>query len=799
MVKKLLVAAVATLMAAAASCPAPGAASSGASNPGAAPISVTAIDFLKAANLSINGAGPFLVKMDSFRNRLIAANTLSSSVSIIDCGNHSVENIPLEGRALQHLKAEALTLRRKTGEVYLIGVRCFSITSPEARTSKTILTGAQFESIAVDEETGNVFIAGRESKELGFYAARSGKLTMLPWLATREDLINLNATPPPPIRKVVAAPELGWIIGVDGYTSAFFLFDARNGKLVNTRPLRLTSRGRWHLAGYDETNHHLYLVVETNERRVIEAAKVNVLTGEGTVIALPQFTEGVGIIYNPARDEVYIPYDNHPSVHVVDFKEGGKITEIKIPAYGNDASAVDAKNGILYIGSWAHGELDVVDLAARRLVKRITGLGIIPHMFTIAHNPNNGLLYFPKGATAVNGTFGAAVTSLDPVTEKTKKIYTGWAPIDLIEVSSRKSFLVFNSEDEFAEVHENGSFETHRLPFDYPIEAVLNPEGNVYLSYGPHQSYWPTVYIWGAKNGILGIAAKNLDFYDRRIPRQAHRMAFDAAGTLYFTQNIWGKEEQMLGTLPDEVRLFEIGSRISVPDTIEREISQRILSFDPGTNRLYLVRIAEKDDDPSVLHIIDPRTKSDIRRIPLGRAATDLAYDTKSIYVANFDSRSVSVIDKESFAVSEIATESAPIKLCTLGGDTYVINHAANSLQRLRANGKIYRIPFEGLPDNLFAWDEKLIITSSGAKALNIVQFDPAAEKFTLAFRHEYPYGDTRFDSGNVSFYVRGQFGDAVFSITDGKTGADGRLWITDFLAGTLFILKAGDRPGAPD
>jgi hypothetical protein len=614
MIKKFLVAAVATLMAAAASRPAPAAASSGASNPDAAPISVTAIDFLKAANLSINGAGPLLVRMDAFRNRLIVANTLSSSVSIIDCGSHSVENIPLEGRALQHLKAEALTLRRKTGEVYLIGVRCFSITSPETRTSKTILTGAQFESIAVDEETGNVFIAGRESKELGFYAARSGKLTMLPWLATREDLINLNATPPPPIRKVVAAPELGWIIGVDGYTSTFFLFDARNGKPVNTRPLRLTSGGRWHLAGYDETNHHLYLVVETNERRVIEAAKVNVLTGEGTVVPLPQFTEGVGIIYNPARDEVYIPYDNHPSVHVVDFKEGGKITEIKIPAYGNDASAVDAKNGILYIGSWAQGELDVVDLAARRLVKRITGLGIIPHMFTIAHNPNNGLLYFPKGATAVNGTFGAAVTSLDPVTEKTKKIYTGWAPIDLIEVSSRNSFLVFNSEDEFAEVHENGSFETHRLPFDYPIKAVLNPEGNVYLSYGPHQSYWPTVYIWGAKNGILGIAARDLGFYDRRIPRQAHRMAFDAAGTLYFTQNIWGKEEQMLGTLPDEVRLFEIGSRISVPDTIEREISQRILSFDPGTNWLYLVRVAEKDDDPSVLHIIEPRTKSDIRR-----------------------------------------------------------------------------------------------------------------------------------------------------------------------------------------
>ena len=166
------------------------------------------IDFLKEANLAVNGAGPVLVRMDALRNRLIVANTLSSSISFIDCRDHSVLNVPVQGRALQHLKAEALTFRRKTGEVYLIGSRCFSIASSDGAASKTIPTGAQFESIAVDEATGNAFLAGRESRELGFYSAKSGKLAMLPWLATREDLINLNATPPPPIRKVVAAPEL---------------------------------------------------------------------------------------------------------------------------------------------------------------------------------------------------------------------------------------------------------------------------------------------------------------------------------------------------------------------------------------------------------------------------------------------------------------------------------------------------------------------------------------------------------------------------------------------------------------
>ncbi len=753
-------------------------------------VSVTTIDLLKEANLAVNGLGPVLLRMDAFRDRLVAANTLSSSVSFIDCRSNAVTNVPVDGRALQHLKAEAMTLRKMTGEAYVIGSRCFFIASGDGAPSKTIRTGAQFESIAVDEETGNAFLAGRDSKELGFYSAKSGTLALVPWLETREDLINLNATPPPPIRKVVAAPELGWIVAVDGYTSTLFLFDGRAGKLLNSRALKLTKGGRWHLAGYDDATHRLYLVVETSARRVIEAAKIDVLTGETVIAALPEFTEGVGIVFNPARDEVYIPYDNHASVHVVDFGKGGAVAEIKIPAYGNDASALDAKNGILYVGSWAHGEVDVVDVAERKLVKRIVDLGIIPHMFAMAFNPNNGFVYFPKGASAVNGTFGAAVTALDPSTGATKKIYTGWAPIDLLEVPARNSFFVFNNEDEFAEVRANGAVELRRLPYDYPVASLLTPDGDVYLSYGPHQSYWPVVYIWGAKNGILGIDERTLAFYDRRIPRQAQRMAFDAAGTLFFTQNLWGKEEQMLGNLPDEIRLFEIGARVAVPDTIERENTQRLLRFDPGANRLYLARVAEKDGDPGILHVIDPAARKDLARIAVGTGPSDIAFDNANIYVAGFESGTVSVIDKTGLSERRIAAGAAPLKLCLLGGAVYVIDHAGNTLREAREGGGTYRIPSEGLPDNLFAWGDKLVITSHGPRALVVSEFDPASKKFTTLHTERYPYGDTGFDSRNVSFYLSAQFGDAVYSIASGAVAADGRLWIADFLSGRLMVFE---------
>ncbi len=753
-------------------------------------VSVKTIDFLEHPGVTVNAAGPLWVQTDAERNRIIVANTLTSSFSIIDGETHAVSNIPLPGRALQHLKSEAMIYGRQSGTVYLIGTKCFHIISPDTKRSESIRTDVQFESIAVDEKSGNVFVTGRESSEMGFYNAAARTFELRKWLDHEERLINLNQTPPPPIRKVIADGGLRRIIAVDGFTSSLYQFDAKTGEVLDSRALGLTGGGRWHLAGYNEDTHHLYIVVETDRRRVVEAAKIDVLNGKDVLVPLPEFTEGVGINYNPVRDEIYIPYDNFPSVHVVDFKHAGTVEEVKLPAYGNDASAVDLDNDVLYTASWAQGEIDVIDLAERKLLKRIENLGIIPHMFAMTFNPNTGGIYFPKGATAVNGTFGAAVTVLDPVTEETEKIHTGWAPIDLIPLEERNSFLVFSSENQFAEVHANGRYEMHDLPFDYPVQAIHSPVGDVYLSYGPHQSYWPTVYIWGAKNGVLTIDADDFGFYDRRIPRQAHEMVLDADGVLYFTQNNWGGEVQFIGRLLDEVRLFEPGRRIALADTVEREITQRILRYDAGADRLYLVRVGERDEDPSILQVVDADSLLVTARVPLGLTAADLVFDEANLYVANFASDDVSVIDKNTFAVNTVATGDGPLKMCRCGGGVYVINHLANTLQEVGAGGKTFDIPNEGRPDNLFAWNGTIVIISHSSEALFIMRFDTADESFSPLHEEKYPFGDTSFDTGNVSFYVNGQFGDAVFSITRGKTDGAGRLWVTDFLSGKLFILE---------
>jgi YVTN family beta-propeller protein len=268
-------------------------------------------------------------------------------------------------------------------------------------------------------------------------------------------------------------------------------------------------------------------------------------------------------------------------------------------------------------------------------------------------------------------------------------------------------------------------------------------------------------------------------------------MALDGDGVLYFTQNNWGKEEQFIGTLEDPIRVYEANKRLRLEDEVEREITQRILEYDAEANLLYLVRTGEKDDDPSMLQIIDPAEKKVTGRVPLGLTSTDLMFDERHIYVANFDSKNVSVIDKTDFSVKELSVGRGPLKLGRVADRIFVLNHLDNTLQEVDTSAKPIKIPFKGLPNSLWVRGDRLIVAAHGETSVSIVEFDPKKKSFVTLHEADYPYGDTRFDTGNVSFYVRGQFGDGVFEIAKGSTDKEGRFWVTDFLSGKLYIIES--------
>lgn len=765
---------------------------------------VTTVDFL--GDIEVNAAGPFLLLMDSGRNRLIAANTLSSSISIIDCGNETVRNIPIGGRGLQHLKSESFVLEPSSGRICLIGDRTFHVIDPACGKVTDIETDCQFESAALTSR-GNVFLVGRETGEIGFFDSSTGRFTELDWLDRSEPLVNMNATPPPPIRKVVYDRKLGRIIALDGFSSSIHFFDPSTGGKLSERELDLKPRSRWHLAGYDPEKHALHVVLETSGRKVMEAVSIDTGGDNDIITSLPGLTEGVGICFNRKRNEVYISYDNHPTVHVIDYGNRGEISEIRIPAYGNDGAAVDIGNDILYTASWAHGEIDVIDLESRKLVKRIKNPEIIPHMFSLVFNPRTNRLYFPKGATAVNGTFGSAVTALDPETEKSWKIRTGWAPIDLIELRDSEDFMVFSSEDMFARVSPDGEFDSHLLPVDYPVNAEYSPSGKVYLSYGPHQSYWPTVYIWDARNGVLTIDPNTLEYYDRRIPRQALDMALDEEGVLYLAQNNWGRERQFITRLPDEIRLFEPAQMIELPDTVQRETTRRVLEYDRVEDMLYLLRAGETDTERTLVQIVDPASGKLTGSVEAGINGTDLTFDRDYIYVTNFGSGSVTVVRKSDQRTAGIPTGGSPVRGCLNGSSYMAVDHTGNRLVVVDRNGiedllsgraeagqiaESYQIPFEGMPDNICSGRNGPIITSHSSSRMMVIRFDIESQRFETILRFDYPFGDVSLAGSNSSFYMKGQFGDAVFSLNRIETDSAGRIWITDFLAGKLFIIENG-------
>jgi YVTN family beta-propeller protein len=759
---------------------------------------VKTIDFLAKSGQKINSVGPILVASDDTRNLIYVVNTLSSSVSIIDGKTDKVYNISIDGRGFQHLKKECFTFNKRTGKLYLIGYKSLYIIEPKTKSCKTFDTEKQFEAIAVDELSENVFITGRESSKIGFYNSRANKFDLIEWLEHEEELKNLNQTPPPAVRKIVATNDgQKNMIAIDGFSSMIYIVNAETGKVTKSRKIALENNdGRWHLAGYNSKTKQLYLATETKTRKILEAGKIDVFGEKDETINLPDgFTEPVGITYNSKLDEMYITYDNNASIHTVKFETEPIITEIKIPDYGNDATALDEDNDLLYIASWAHGNIEIIDLKEKKFKKHLTNQGIIPHMFAFTFNKGNNSLYYPVGASAVNGAFGSAVNKVNLATDENSKINLGWAPIELIEVPQRKSLLVFNNEDQMAEVKYDGTFNFIDLPYRFPVCAITSPDSNIFLSYGPHQSYWPTVYIWDAKNGILTIDKNDLSFYDRRIPRQAMKMVKDKDGIVYLQQNNWGKEPIFINKIKDDVRNYEIDKRIILQDSVERETTQRVMKYDEKENKIYLVRCGEKDDDLSILNIIDVETQKEFKRLELEKNAVALEFDDNYIYVANYGSNSVSMIDKKTYEVLNIATGKQPLRLGRLNDKVFVLNSGTNEIMEVKhpdINRSLFgfKLPVKATPDNMFVWKEKFVISSFDKDNIYIHSFDPATKKFEKILNQKYSYGEVGYDSGNAAFYIKGVFGDIVFSLTKAKVDINGTLWITDFLSGKLYKIE---------
>jgi hypothetical protein len=138
----------------------------------------------------------------------------------------------------------------------------------------------------------------------------------------------------------------------------------------------------------------------------------------------------------------------------------------------------------------------------------------------------------------------------------------------------------------------------------------------------------------------------------------------------------------------------------------------------------------------------------------------------------------------------EARTKRLPIKMALVDTVLYVMCQGENVIQEFSDSRKEYAFPLFGRPNNIELIDDKLVITSHSENLFLVYYFDINTKNIKLIFTDDYPYGDTSYDHNNTAFYLRGQWGDSVFEITKIVADEKGRVLITDYLSGKLFIIE---------
>jgi hypothetical protein len=150
------------------------------------------------------------------------------------------------------------------------------------------------------------------------------------------------------------------------------------------------------------------------------------------------------------------------------------------------------------------------------------------------------------------------------------------------------------------------------------------------------------------------------------------------------------------------------------------------------------------------------------------------------------------VVDRKDFTRRDVTVGREPLKLAVAGDNVLVRHHGERTLGVIDAAGSYRRIeiPGSGRLDNLALVGRQAILTGHSPSGLEILSIEPQTGAVTRLHQFEYPYGETDFDSRNTAFFMPGQFGDALFEITRIQADDAGRIWVSDFLSGKLFILQ---------
>ncbi|MFH1998931.1 MAG: YncE family protein [Planctomycetota bacterium] len=779
----------------------------------------TTVDFLKLSGLDANALAPQVVCADPARNRIFAACANSSAIAIIHDAPARTEpgrtapgigseviTVPVGSRMPRRLRNAGMLVSTESGRLYLLGQEQLLIIDPEDLSVRTIDLPGDYEAIALDENRQRAYLAGRTCPDLAIVDAETEQVVIVPCMEAAPPLPFMAASAPPPIRFPFVMPGRKRAYVLDGCTASLIFIDLDTLAVTRTRKLPVEAVPRWHMAGFNSADGTIYAVLENQKREAVHAMTIDLLGDSDVVVDLiEKYTEPAGVTCDPERGEIYIPYDNKALIHVVSFESEPAVAEIALPDLGVDATAYDPATRTLYCAGWKQAALYVADMEKRECALTVPFFPVYPHMNSMALNPLTKKLYVPTGSAAVNGTFGAALSVFDPNTLEHSELRTGWAPVCLARKPGTENFYVFSTERDFAEVTPDGSVTYHRLPHPYPRQAITDVEGKgVWVAYGPHSSWWPNYYISGTRNGIFLINAKGRVVRDRMTPKLAQGMIQEPNGQLWALQNTWGNEAPFLLTYPDDDHGNPLGwVDLRLPPKVENECPLRLLARNRTTGTIYAGKTGDLNTDNGTVYAVDPTTRTLTGTFETGRTPTSLCVDPgrNRIYVTNFDDDSVTIIHGETGSTETVPVGKRPIAsaLNENTGEVFIVNHGEPGLTLLRPvmnspgkTGKVM-LPEGARPDNLIVdpVSGHAFVTAHSADEARLYRVNPETGEATTLFQEPYAYGEVNFDHANAAFQLRGQWGDGIFRITDMAFDDQGRLWITDYLSGRMWIVAS--------
>jgi DNA-binding beta-propeller fold protein YncE len=761
------------------------------------------VDFAKLSGLNGNAQGSHILIADNVNSRVFAACVNSSSVAIIDAKTDKVTVIPVSGRMPRRLRVQGAAVNHITGEFAVAGQNSVVIVDTAKSKSRTVPLPEDFTSVAMDEKNGNVLAVGRLSGDLAVITPGADKALFVPYGTKEQDVQYFAVSPPTPIRTVWVDQEDRKIYIFDGTQPKLFVLDADTLKTLNVRDLPLSPFPRWHWGGPDWEDSRFYLSVEDDQRVSRFAVSVDLKGSDDIVVELPSgATEPTGVSISTKRNELYIPYDNNDFIHAVSFSPQPKVEQIPHTAkYGIDSSAFDEDKGLLYAPSWAEGIMFEINVAERKVNHHTPYFPVYPHMNNFAFLPKLGKIYIPSGATAVNGTFGSLITVFNVNTLEQKTIRTGWSPVSLVGIPGKDLFFVFSSDQSFAIVSPGGSVKFKNLPYPYLHDSLYNPsDGNVYAAYGPHYSVFPAYYIRATRGGFYTLNTDGEMVAERQTDRLAQKALIDDSGTLWATENIWGKEEPRL--IYFDLKNNSRWGKLMLPPAIDNECALRGLKKNPFNGDLWILRNGDRSSDKGMMYRINPSTKALLATYETGITPTDIAFLENFAIACSFTEDKVTVVNAASEnageeKVFEINIGDGPIAIAADPSrkEAFVLNHLDSTLSVLICKDnaiqlkKNLKIPGGYKPGNIFFAGGSMYISGHKYDRLVLYRFNPKTEQFKVIMTHNYPYGEISFNQSNAAFANTAQWGDAVYRLNEFALDSKGRLWITDYLSGKLWIV----------